>query len=133
VEENNFDGAKPDVAPKDDFSDRHLQGSGGITEREIEEAIDKIWDELRSDQDARNAANAAGVPVAGLNLNSPTHPFKVRQIKEGFEPATQFVISIGAGLVVHFSKRAIDPLWDKYVAPKLVRILGGRVRPSSKR
>jgi len=116
-----------DASPSgEQFDERRLEGTKDITLGELEAALDSIWKELKQDPKARAAALEAGVPQDALVAD--TQPFTLRQTDEGFEPITTFLVGVATGVAVHYTKKALDPLWDYYIAPKLAQFTKGKIK-----
>lgn len=98
----------------------------GVTDTDVQEAIESLWQALRTDPAAGKAMVEAGIdPALVVAISRP--PFDAHAAQAQFGIASTILVSVTAGVLTHISKNSLDLLWDKVLWPRLRQRFGAKL------
>jgi hypothetical protein len=94
----------------------------------IEQAVDDLCEQLRSNPQLRSEAIEAGVNLEAFDMDNEC-PFEVQRTAEGIGVIETFLIAVAARIAGEYVVRGLDKLWDDVFWPRLEQRFGDMLQP----
>jgi hypothetical protein len=99
-----------------------LMAGGGVTDRQVQDALQTIWATLKNDSDVRRFAEEEKLSPE-LFGNDETIPFRVGQAEGQILETGAILVIIGKAALAWGTKKSRDVLWDRFIWPRLQKKL----------
>jgi hypothetical protein len=97
-----------------------------VDQFEIEEVLNEVWRDVKSDPELRQELDAAGCDLSQIEKSEEMF-LDLEPTEQGFSGVEIFLITLAAGVATHFTSAALEVLWKKAIWPALEARFGTSV------